>query len=132
MKKLFILLFIAGTIFITGCQKKEIVVPDEYVGVWILRDASYSFIKINKDGTFKIRSGSEIYEGAVKTGRNEIIIPYSEKLYCGPVGEFETLEEMKLVFPSKKDAHLKLDPDYKDSDSSRSLKNECNTFPLRD
>lgn len=56
MKKIFIALLIASTIFITGCQKKETIVTDEYVGVWVLRNASCSFIKINKDGHLKMNA----------------------------------------------------------------------------
>ena len=111
---------------------QEIVVPEEFIGIWVITNPNYSFLKIDENGKFVIRNISVIYEGIVKIENNKIVLPYSENLYCGPVGEFENIEEINLVFPNKEDTFLSYNPDYKDFNYKTCLENSNNKFPSRE
>lgn len=100
--------YIASVIlFFVSCAKKnlptysssttDVRVPDEYVGIWIINNQNYSFLQIEQNGNFSIRAMSEVYKGIVGIEENKIVLPYSEQLYCGAVGEFENTEEINLV-----------------------------------
>ena len=110
----------------------NITVPEEYVGNWVITNPNYSFLKIEKEGKFTIRAMSVIYEGIIKIEDNKIILPYSERLYCGPVGEFNNIEEINLIFPNKKDTYISYNPDYKDFNFKTCLENSNNNFPSKD
>ena len=75
---------------------------------------------------------NELYKGIVSIEENKIVLPYSEKLYCGAVGEFENIEEIALVFPDKKDTYFTYDEEYKDFNSKTCIENLINKFPSRE
>ncbi|MBP5520705.1 MAG: hypothetical protein J6X84_09045, partial [Treponema sp.] len=136
-KNIFIILLLL--IFVSCTKKnsasssaKEISVPDEYVGIWIISNPNYSFLQIEKNGNFSIRSMSEIYKGTVEIEENKIILPYSEKFYCGPVGEFENILEIDTIFPDKKDTLFTYNENYRDLNYKTCLENSIYQFPSRE